>query len=185
MIFFNRSHPAGARSIFFSIDRSPPLLLTAWREIFFPVASCMTGCFLCRARKFFFFLLAAAQQRQCAPPFLFFFSLSDHFHSLRARRIFYLVTIWSQLACKCQGAMQYPLCSSVHARTDFFVLSGQQLLRMKKKISFSSSRFLQLRAQFFFCHTLLQCAQPFALVTSRCVTRAARKLFFCHFRAAV
>jgi hypothetical protein len=63
--------------------------------------------------------------------FCFFFSLSGHFHSLRARKIFYLVTVWSQLACKCQGAMQYPLCSSVHARTDFFMLTGQQLLRMQ------------------------------------------------------
>jgi hypothetical protein len=113
----------------------------------------MTGHFLCWARRFFF-LLAAAQQRLCAPPFFVFFSLSGHFHSLRARKIFYLVTVWSQLACKCQGAMQYPLCSSVHARTDFFMLTGQQLLRMQFFLFYLfcpvTSPLLGARSFFFF-----------------------------------
>jgi hypothetical protein len=49
---------------------------------------------------------------------------------------------------------------------------------------FLSSRFRSTAAArtvfFVFCHshTLLPCAQPFVLVTGRCVTRAARKLFF-------
>jgi hypothetical protein len=80
------------------------------------------------ARRLIFFCLLPLS-RVCARHFSVrsllvcahkFFLLSGHFHSLRARRIFYLVTVWSQLACKCQGAMQYQLCSSVHARTGFF-----------------------------------------------------------------
>jgi hypothetical protein len=152
------------------------------------------------ARRLIFFSLAAAQQVLRAPIFL-----SGHFHSLRARRIFYLVTLWSQLACKCQGAMQYPLCSNVHARTDFFcaVRSTAAAHAKKKFLSghfsstgraqffldasaqpahhaaaffslfshfsmhacqghqryfFLSSRFVQLRAQFFLSHSTTACA---------------------------
>jgi hypothetical protein len=95
-----------------------------------------------------------------------------------ACRIFFLSGHFSSA-----GRAQFFLDASAqparHA-ADFFLSSSQPCMRVRgASFFFLSSRFQQLRAQFF-CHspTLLPCAQPFALVTSRCDTRAARKLFF-------
>jgi hypothetical protein len=113
------------------------------------------------------FLVVSGQQLLCMQKF-FFLSDRSLLHSRLGAMLqtFSLCSVTSPHSHACvSGAPAFFFCP---------VASGQQ----------------QLRAQFFlfvFCHshTLLPCAQPFVLVTGRCVTRAARKLFFCHFRAAV
>jgi hypothetical protein len=172
-----------------------------------------------------FFLLAAAQQRQCAP--LFLFVLSGRFSTaLSARQNFF---IWGL-----SGRILLP------AQNLFFVVSGQQLLRMQKffflfghfcspsgrhaadLFFFSSQPCKRVRGASDFFSSVQSlpvnssCAHRFSLVTAtlycrvrsflflcpvavcrfdssrsnflvtgRCVTRAARKIFFCHFRAEV
>jgi hypothetical protein len=161
------------RHFFCCSVRSLPLLLAAWRAVFFlsfPVPSlpllgahiffCLLPLSSVSARHFFicsvrslllcwaraeFFLDASAQPARHAADFFSLCSVtSPHSH-----------------ACVSGAPAIFFSCP---------VASGQQ----------------QLHAQFFcHSHTLLPCAQPFVLVTSRCVTSAARKIFFCHFRAEV
>jgi hypothetical protein len=86
----------------------------------------------------------------------------------------------------------FSLCSVTSAQparhaADFFSLFGhfssQPCMRVRGASDFFSVQSLPVNsscAHSFFCHshTLLPCAQPFVLVTGRCVTRAARKIFF-------
>jgi hypothetical protein len=194
-IFFNRVASCRARSIFFSFLLTGHFLCWAFRLFFFCLLPLSSVC----ARQFFLFVLSGRfSTALSARQNFFIWGLSGRI-LLHAQNLF-LVVSGQLLLCMQKffslsdrsllhsrlGAMPqtFSLCSvtSPHshacvsgAPAIFFcpVASGQQ----------------QLRAQFFFVfchsHTLLPCAQPFVLVTGRCVTRAARKLFFCHFRAAV
>jgi hypothetical protein len=157
---------------------------SAGRAAFF---SFLTGHFHSagRADYFFFCPLAAAQQRQCAQLFYFIRSASaaraDFFFSVRSLQL-------------CRGASDSFLffLSPPHSRAS---LSG----RHAELIFFSF--FLTGHS-----HTLVSCAQLFVFVSGRCllsfdssrsnffvtgrfckscVARAARKIFFCHFRAEV
>jgi hypothetical protein len=115
---------------------------------------------------------------------LFHFSLSS---PSRARR-FFLSPSGLSLHAKCQGAMQYPLCSSVLARTVFFGVRSTAGVRMQELFicAVRSTAGVRMQEIFFICSVrsplLCSCAHIFfaphyCLVTSRCVTRAARKQF--------
>jgi hypothetical protein len=90
--FFNRSHPVGARSIFFSFDRSQVcqrhVFFSVARHFFCPVASCL------RAQIFFCAVRSTAAAH--AGIFLFFFSLSGHFLCWAGQIIFFLFAVAQQ-----------------------------------------------------------------------------------------
>jgi hypothetical protein len=156
----------------------------------------MTGHFLCWARIFFLFTccLSAASVRATFFVFLFFpcpvtstrCARAEYFffgRFLSARHFFYPVSrgvhaesfFWvcmqSSVTSPLLGAAQhFSLSFLLSPRTSHACVSGAPIFPVQSLPAAAR--------KFFFWPTLLPCAQPFALVTSHCVTRAARELFF-------
>jgi hypothetical protein len=157
----------------------------------------------------FFCPLAAAQQRQCARRIFYLVAVRSHpaartepfFCGVRSAAAAHaeFFSVRSLLLSPRAMLQTFSLRSVTSAQparhaADFFSLFGhfssQPCMRVRGASDFFSVQSLPVNsscAHIFFCHshTLLPCAQPFVLVTGRCVTRAARKIFFCHFRAEV
>jgi hypothetical protein len=98
----------------------------------------------------------------------------------QSARTFYLRVVWSQLACKCQGAMQYPLCSSVNARTVFFCGVRSAAVCMQNLFSVRSLLLCWARADFFW--TLLLSPRTMLQILSLLLTAMhacqGRQFFF-------
>jgi hypothetical protein len=138
--------------------------------------------FICSVRSLLHSLVSA--------PEFFIWGLSGRI-LLRAQNLFLWCPVSSCCACR-----NFSLCPVTSAQPVwapcckfFSPPHSHASVSGAPAIFFLSCRFRSTAAArtvfFSHSHTLLPCAQPFVLVTGRCVTRAARKIFFCHFRAEV
>jgi hypothetical protein len=101
--------------------------------------------------------------------------------SCQSARTFYLRAVWSQFACKCQGAMQYPLCSSVNARTDFFLWSPVSSgVHPESFFCPVTSPLLCARRCFFghFCSARAPCCRFFLSCSQPCMRVRGASFFF-------
>jgi hypothetical protein len=155
-----------SRNIFFSIDRSLPLLLAAWRANFLirshPTGRAASLSFvqsnpLCRARNIFFersLPLLGAQIFVCLLPL-----------SRVCARNFFVRSLLHRL---------------VSAPESFFVESGQQLVCMQNLFSVRSLLLCWARTVFFgrFCSARTPCCRFFSLLLTAMHACQGRQFFF-------